>query len=215
MLFQAAKALSRTSNTPVITHRVYFDIAYAGKELGRVEMGLYGVDVPTTVENFYELTISEDPTMGYLESIFYHVNPGSDIYGGDFIKGDGTGGKSIFGESFPRENFQLKHDRGGLLSMIKRGDGTNDSQFCISIKKNKKLDGKNVVFGEVLNGMNVVEYISKVPIDRRGKPLNEVKIVSCGELETVPIKQEEALRMHEKLEEEVKDREESFNHDEL
>ncbi|CCH60143.1 hypothetical protein TBLA_0C03400 [Henningerozyma blattae CBS 6284] len=175
-----------TSNAePVITDKVYFDIQHGKKSVGRIVMGLYGEVVPKTAKNFYELATSDDPDMGFINSIFHRVIPQFMIQGGDFTHGTGTGGKSIYGNMFADENFSIKHDKPGRLSMANRGKDTNGSQFFITTVPTPWLDGRHVVFGEVLEGMDVVHYIENVPTDRSDKPRETIKIVKCGALDIV------------------------------
>ena len=103
------------------------------------------------------------------------------IQGGDYTRFDGSGGRSIFGHNFNDENFILKHDR-GTISMANSGPNTNGSQFFISTKKNNWLDGTHVVFGNVVDGMNFIDYISELPTDEFDKPIGEVIIIDCGVL---------------------------------
>ena len=200
-----------TAEDPEITHKVYFDINHGDKQIGRIVMGLYGLTTPQTVENFYQLTISRDPKMGYLNSIFHRVIPNFMIQGGDFTHRSGIGGKSIFGNTFKDENFDVKHDKPGRLSMANRGKNTNGSQFFITTVPCPWLDGKHVVFGEVLDGMDVVHYIENVKTDSRNMPVKEVIFVESGELETVPLDNKDAA----KLQEEIKAEASEAAHDEL
>ena len=211
----AANDNEEASEAPVITHKVYFDIQHGEKQIGRITVGLYGLVVPQTVENFYELTISNEASMGYTNSIFHRVIPGFMIQGGDFTNGDGTGGKSIFGSMFKDENFQVSHSRAGLLSMANRGKDTNGSQFFITLAATPWLDGKHVVFGEVLEGMDVVEYIGGVKVNYRDRPVEDVRIVDCGELETMPLDNTQVGQLQQELQSEEEEQEHSAAHDEL
>jgi cyclophilin family peptidyl-prolyl cis-trans isomerase len=152
-------------------------------------MQVYKDIVPKTAENFIALCtgVKGEGTKGkplcYKNSTFHRVIKDFMIQGGDFTNGDGTGGESIYGEKFEDENFVLKHTKAGLLSMANAGPGTNGSQFFITSRDTPHLDGKHVVFGEVVEGMDVVRAIENVPKSSGDKPEVDVVIVDCGEMQ--------------------------------
>ena len=165
---------------------VFFDISIGGKEVGRIKMELFANIVPKTAENFRQFCTGEfrkdGVPQGYKGATFHRVIKDFMIQGGDFIEGDGTGCNSIYGASFSDENFRLKHDTPGLLSMANSGPNTNGCQFFITCAKCDFLDGKHVVFGKVVDGLLIVRKIENVSTGANNKPILPVVIIQCGEM---------------------------------
>ncbi|MCZ1001563.1 peptidylprolyl isomerase [Streptomyces mirabilis] len=157
---------------------VFFEVSADGEPLGRIEFKLYDDVVPETARNFRELATGQNG-FGYKGSPFHRVIPDFMLQGGDFTNEDGTGGKSIYGAKFPDENFKLKHTKPGLLSMANAGRNTNGSQFFITTIVTDWLDGKHVVFGEVVEGMDVVKAVEKLG-SRSGATSKKIVISDSG-----------------------------------
>ncbi|XP_067299077.1 E3 SUMO-protein ligase RanBP2 isoform X2 [Pseudorasbora parva] len=170
-----AEALSRDSN-PV----VFFSMAVDGEPAGRIVMELFAHIVPKTAENFRALCTGEKG-FGYKSSVFHRIIPDFMCQGGDITKGDGSGGRSIYGDKFEDENFDIRHTGPGLLSMANRGRDTNSSQFFITLKKAEHLDFKHVAFGFIREGMDVLKRIAELGT-KDGKPTRTITVCDCGQL---------------------------------
>nr|KJB32426.1 hypothetical protein B456_005G240200 [Gossypium raimondii] len=169
--------------------RCYLDISIGEELEGRIVVELFNDVVPKTAENFRALCTGEKgigPNTGvplhYKGVRFRRVIKGFMVQGGDISAGDGTGGESIYGLKFEDENFELKHERKGMLSMANSGPNTNGSQFFITTTRTSHLDGKHVVFGKVVKGMGVVRSIEHVTTGEADCPTVNVTIADCGEI---------------------------------
>lgn len=167
--------------------KVFFDVSIGGKKIGRVIFELFNDIVPRTAENFRSLCVGDKgigksgKPLHYKGSIFHRIIKDFMIQGGDFTNFNGTGGESIYGEKFEDENFELKHEKPGLLSMANSGPATNGSQFFITTVSTPHLDGKHVVFGKVLKGMGIVRELENIPKSGEN-PSKKCVIEDCGEI---------------------------------
>ncbi|KAL8615950.1 hypothetical protein ACOMHN_034626 [Nucella lapillus] len=199
LLLQAFALADDKPKGPKVTDKVTFHIEIGGESAGSVVIGLFGKTVPKTAANFKGLAKGDKEdngvTLTYKGSKFHRVIKDFMIQGGDFTRGDGTGGRSIYGEKFPDENFKLKHYGAGWLSMANSGKDTNGSQFFITTKKTPWLDGRHVVFGKILEGMDIIRKIENTKTDARDKPEKDIVIAGCEveELdEAFPVTKEDA-----------------------
>ncbi|MCH0541125.1 peptidylprolyl isomerase [Streptomyces sp. MUM 203J] len=161
-----------------MSDNVFFDITIDDQPAGRIVFKLYDDIVPKTARNFRELATGEHG-FGYEGSSFHRVIPDFMLQGGDFTRGDGRGGKSIYGDRFEDENFTLKHSKPGLLSMANAGKNTNGSQFFVTTVVTSWLDGAHVVFGEVVEGMDLVKQIEGLG-SRSGATSKKITIAKSG-----------------------------------
>ncbi|MFF1923443.1 peptidylprolyl isomerase [Streptomyces sp. NPDC058221] len=165
-----------------MTSKVYFDITINDEPAGRIVFNLFDDVVPKTAENFRQLATGEHG-FGYKGSSFHRVIPAFMLQGGDFTRGDGTGGKSIYGAKFDDENFKLAHTKPGLLSMANSGPNSNGSQFFITTVVTSWLDGKHVVFGEVAD-QESLDLVTKIEGlgSQSGRTSAKVTIADSGVL---------------------------------
>lgn len=181
-IFAFLTALATMAASEKVTDKVFFDVEIAGKPAGRMVFGLFGETVPKTAKNFKHLALHTEG-FGYKNSDFHRVIAGFMAQGGDFQNGDGTGGKSIYGEKFADENFKIEHTSRGLLSMANAGKDTNGSQFFITFKETPWLNGRHVVFGKLIEGEDVLDKLERLTVNPNDRPTSPTKIVDCGSID--------------------------------
>jgi peptidylprolyl isomerase len=184
----AATIMTIASTTATADNpKVALDVTIDGKDAGTITLELFADVVPKTAENFRALCTGEKGVgksgkpLSYAGSPFHRIIPGFMIQGGDFTRGNGTGGESIYGEKFADESFELRHTGPGILSMANAGPNTNGSQFFITVAETPWLDGKHVVFGKVVDGMDVVRRMEEQG-SRSGQTRTEVVLAGCKQL---------------------------------
>ncbi|MFZ0791469.1 MAG: peptidylprolyl isomerase [Chromatiaceae bacterium] len=179
--------IATTTATASDNPKVALDVTIDGKPAGTLTLELFADVVPKTAENFRALCTGEKgmgksgKPLSYAGSPFHRIIPGFMIQGGDFTRGNGTGGESIYGEKFADENFTLKHGGAGTLSMANSGPNTNGSQFFITVAETPWLDGKHVVFGKVVDGMDLLKKMEEQG-SRSGQTKSDVVLAGCKQL---------------------------------
>ena len=179
--FKSKSKLKRKSKLKNIikkqTDLVYLDISIGNKFIGKLVIKLFDDIVPKTAHNFRTLCQNKK----YIDTIFHRIIKDFMIQGGDYENFNGTGGKSIYGDKFEDENFDIKHDQPYLLSMANCGENTNGSQFFITTQPTPHLDGKHVVFGKVIEGTEIIDKLNLTKTNSDDKPFDDVVITDCAE----------------------------------
>ncbi|KAL1530573.1 hypothetical protein AB1Y20_001474 [Prymnesium parvum] len=192
------KENANTADASYHNPRVFLDLQIGAKRAGRLVIELFADVVPKTAENFRCLCTGErgvgkvtQKALHYKNTLFHRVIKGFMMQGGDFSNMNGTGGESIYGGKFEDENFTMMHNGAGVLSMANAGKNTNGSQFFITFRKAEHLDEKHVVFGRVVEGMQLVKQIEDVETGAGDRPIEPIIIAKCGEMELVKMEVEE------------------------
>lgn len=165
---------------PPVDNVVFLDVGTDDEYYGKIVIKLFDGVVPKTAENFKMLC----KTKKYFNTPFHRIIEDFMIQGGDYTRGDGTGGESIYGKKFPDENFEIRHSGPYLLSMANSGPNTNGSQFFITTSATPHLDGKHVVFGKVIDGFKIVDKLNGIEVGPRDRPVENIKILNCGIFES-------------------------------
>ena len=171
-----------------MTTQVFFDVSIGGAASQRITIDLFTSEAPKSAENFRCLCTGEKgvgqsgKNLHFLNSKFHRVIPGFMAQGGDFTRGDGRGGESIYGGRFDDEPFTKRHTGRGVLSMANAGPNTNGSQFFLCFTATPHLDGKHVVFGQVSSGLEVLDALEAVGSAPAGATSKDCVIVGCGQL---------------------------------
>jgi len=188
-LAMAMDPLARMRDKSKDNPRVFFDLTRDGRPLGRLVMELFADTTPLTAENFRCLCTGEKGVgaasrkpLHYKGTTFHRVIKGFMMQGGDFERGDGTGGESIYGRTFRDENFIRKHLGAGMLSLANAGPHTNGSQFFITFGSTPHLNGKHVVFGKVIEGLDIVKQVELSRTNAQDKPVQPIVIANCGQI---------------------------------
>jgi len=215
----SASSLSRLGDKARSNPHAFMDISIGGRQVGRLVMELFADTTPRTASNFLALCTGEKGVgrggkpLHYKGSTFHRVIPGFMAQGGDFDRGDGTGGESIYGKSFDDENFIRKHLGPGMLSMANAGPGTNGSQFFITFATAAHLNGKHVVFGRVIAGLDVLKKIEQERTGSNDRPFNPIVITNCGDLRAEEEKKRQAGQAKKKAATEESDDEAEVPHE--
>uniref|UniRef100_A0A8D8PZK1 Peptidyl-prolyl cis-trans isomerase n=1 Tax=Cacopsylla melanoneura TaxID=428564 RepID=A0A8D8PZK1_9HEMI len=185
VVFSTLCALSLARQELEVTEQMYFDLDIDGFHEGRIIVGLFGKDVPKTVENFKQIATVGINNKTYIGTKFHRIIKNFMIQGGDIVFNDGRGGISIYGDKFDDENFNIKHTGSGFLSMANSGPNTNGCQFFITTAKTPWLDGHHTIFGKILSGMKAIRAIENIRISATSRrPSLDATIRTAGFLPT-------------------------------